>query len=73
MILDVENWLWKPNSQSSIISFDYSWFLGKTLSNFVSADLKIHNPYCHNLHLISSRIIDFNKQFVEKQIEFRAT
>ena len=38
------------NSQNSIISFDYNWFLGKNLSNLVSPDLKLHYPYCHNLH-----------------------
>ena len=35
------------NSQNSIISFDYSWFLGKNLSNFIYPDLKLHNLYCH--------------------------
>ena len=39
------------NSQNSIISFDYSWFLAKKLSNFVSLPWKLHNQYCHNLHL----------------------
>ena len=37
------------NSQNSIISFEYSWFLGKNISNFVSPDLKIHNLYCHTV------------------------
>ena len=30
------------------ISFDYSWFLAKNLSNFVSLPWKLHNQYCHN-------------------------
>ena len=39
MIFDLENWLWKSNfltpphytnSQNSMISFDYRWFLAKT-------------------------------------------
>ena len=40
--------------QNSIISFDYSWFLGKNISNFVFPNyLKLHNLYCHNLHMIN--------------------
>ena len=30
-----------------LISFDYSWFLAKNLSNFVSLPWKLHNRYCH--------------------------
>ena len=30
-----------------MISFDYSWFLGKNLFNFVSLPWKLHNRYCH--------------------------
>ena len=37
-----------PHSQISIISFDYSWFLAKNLSNFVSLPWKLHNQYRHN-------------------------
>ena len=36
------------NSQNSIISFDYSWFLAKNLSNVVSLAWKLHNRYRHN-------------------------
>ena len=36
------------NSQNSIFSFDYSWFLAKNLSNFVSLSWKLYNRYCHN-------------------------
>ena len=36
------------NSQNSIISFDYSWFLAKNLSSFVSLPWKLHNRYCHS-------------------------
>ena len=35
------------NSQNSIISSDYSWFLGKNLSNFVPLLWKLNNPYYH--------------------------
>ena len=36
------------NSQNSIISFDYSWFLAKNISNFVSLSWKLHNRYFHS-------------------------
>ena len=35
------------NYQNLGISFDYSWFLAKNLSNFVSLPWKLHNWYCH--------------------------
>ena len=35
------------NLQNSMISFDYSWFLAKNLSNFVFLPWKLHNRYCH--------------------------
>ena len=61
MIFDVENWLWKSNFgtfwhvpttpilkiQWFYLTIAYSWFVGKNLSNFLSPDLKLHNPYCH--------------------------
>ena len=31
-----------------VISFDYSWFWAKNLSNFVFLLWKLHNRYCHN-------------------------
>ena len=37
------------NSQNSMISFDYSWFLAKNLSTFVSLLWKLHNRYYHNM------------------------
>jgi hypothetical protein len=40
------------NLQNSMISFDYSWFLAKNLSNFISLPWKLHNLYCHTLHFI---------------------
>ena len=40
--------LFDTNSQNSMISFDYSWFLAKNISNFVSLPWKLHNRYCHN-------------------------
>ena len=36
------------NSQNSMISFDYSWFLAKHLSNFVSLPWKLDNRYYLN-------------------------
>ena len=38
------------NSQNLVISFEYSWFLAKNLSNFVSLPWKLHNRKCHNGH-----------------------
>ena len=37
------------NSQNSIISFDYSWFLAKNISNFVLLSWKLNNWYCHSI------------------------
>ena len=39
------------NSQNSMISFDYSWFLGKNISKMLSPDLKLHNLYCHKVYM----------------------
>ena len=38
------------NSQNSIVSFDYSWFLAKNLSNYVSLSWKLYKQYCHTVH-----------------------
>ena len=38
------------NSQNLIISFEYSWYLGKNLSYFVSLPWKLHNRKCHTVH-----------------------
>ena len=35
------------NFQNLVISFEYSWFLAKLLSNFVSLSWKLHDQYCH--------------------------
>ena len=35
------------NSQNSIITYDYSWFLARNISNFVSLPWKPHNRYFH--------------------------
>ena len=35
------------NFQNMVISFEYSWFLAKNLSNFVSLPWKLHDWYCH--------------------------
>ena len=40
------------NFQNLVISFEYSWFLAKNLSNFVSLPWKLHNRECHNPHKI---------------------
>ena len=37
------------NFQNLVISFEYSWFLAKNLSNFVSLPWKLHNRECHNM------------------------
>ena len=34
-----------------MISFDYSWFLAKKYSNFVTLPWKLHNRYCRRLKL----------------------
>ena len=39
------------NFQNLVISFEYSWFLAKNLSNFVSLPWKLHNRECHNEQL----------------------
>ena len=38
-------------SQNLVISFEYSWFLTKNLSNFVSLPWKLQNRYCHNVSI----------------------
>ena len=38
------------NSHNSIISFAYSWFLAKNLSNFISHPWKLHHRYCPNAY-----------------------
>ena len=40
------------NSQSSIISSDYRWFLDKNLSNFVFLPWNLHNRYSHKSRLL---------------------
>ena len=49
-----------PILKIQYISFDYSWFLAKNLSNLVSLPWKLHNRYCHklrpNLHFLSRRL-----------------
>ena len=43
------------NSQNSIISFNYSWFLAQNPSNFVSLPWKLHNrPDCHIYHFLKN-------------------
>ena len=38
------------NFQNLVISFEYSWFLAKNLSNFVSLPWKLHDRECHTIH-----------------------
>ena len=41
-------WQLTVNSNSKFNTFLWvCWFFGKNLSNFVSSDWKLHNPYCH--------------------------
>ena len=40
------------NLQNSRISLDYSWFLAKNLSIFVSLSWKLHNQYCHSAYSV---------------------
>ena len=42
----------------NLMIFDYSWFLAKNLSNFVSFPWKLHNRYCHNWWLTINHSID---------------
>ena len=50
------------NLQNSMISFDFSWFLAKNLSNFVSLPWKLHNRYCHRNHTTKQKKT-LNKSF----------
>ena len=46
------------NSQNSMITFDYSWFLAKNLSNFVSLPWKLHNRYCHSEYPPEGKLVN---------------
>ena len=48
---NLSDFLKLKNSQNSIISFDYSWFSAKNLSNFVFLPWKLHNRHCHDRHI----------------------
>ena len=70
MIFDIENWLQSfltpphyINLQNSMISFDYSWFLAKNLSNFVSLPWKFHNRYCHRAHTPQTHSLYLKQDF----------
>ena len=59
--LKVQNWHFLTNchwmeTQNLVISFNYSWFLAKNFSNFVSLAWKLHNRYCHYINAVD-RII----------------
>ena len=43
--------LFDTNSHNSMISFDYSWFLAKNLSNFGSLLWNLHNRHCHTVNI----------------------
>jgi hypothetical protein len=49
------------NSQSSIISLDYSWFLAKNLSKFVSLPWKLHNRYCQSWYKVDFAVFCHNQ------------
>ena len=40
------------SSPNLVISFDYSWFLAKNVSNFVPPAWKLHNRYCHSIYIV---------------------
>ena len=44
------------NFQNLVVSFEYSWFLTKNLSNFVSLPWKLHNRYCYNQRSLTERL-----------------
>ena len=50
------------NFQNLAISFEYSWFLAKNLTNFVSLPWKLHNQKCHNvgMYLVSNKYFSLN-------------
>ena len=41
------------NFQNLVISFEYSWFLAKNLSNFLSLPWKLHNRECHSTQIFT--------------------
>ena len=67
LILKVRYWhfLTPPhytNFKNSVISFDCSCFLTKSLSNFVSLPRKLHGRYCHS-------VVPSLLEYVELRIE----
>ena len=58
------------NSQNSKLSFDCSWSLAKNLSNFVSFPWKLHNWYCHNVHIAGPfwNWLGKNPKFVHRSV-----
>ena len=81
--LKVQKWYFLKNchqmeTQNLVISFDYSWFLGKNLYNFIPPVWKLHNPYCHAKHferecslLYLSRITSCLHLLMIKQVVYR--
>ena len=51
---NVKFWHLPIKLQDSMTSFDYSWFIAKNLSNFVSLPWKLHNRYCHTLKALAA-------------------
>ena len=47
-----------PILQNSMITFDYSWFLAKNLSNFVSLPWKLYNRYCHSEYPPEGKLVN---------------
>ena len=66
------------NSQNSMISFDYCWFLSKNLYKFVSFAWKLHNLYClteralANAPIIINRDSQLFKNYQQQRIPRRA-
>ena len=53
------------NFHNLVISFDFSWFLAKNLSNFVSLPWKLHNRYCHNHQAVHHQAVHHAEPVVQ--------
>ena len=70
--LEVKFWHFLTPTHKTMILFDYSWFLDKDLSNFVSLPWKLYILYCHkekllqNLDLELLHIVPFDNLYFSK-------
>ena len=70
--LEVKFWHFLTPTHKTMILFDYSWFLDKDLSNFVSLPWKLYILYCHkkkllqNLDLELLHVVPFNNLYFSK-------